>query len=193
MREIADGSVSPEVYGRYLRLEEDFVWTAARVYGSWIAASDSRATIAALAGAVAELTGPQASYFTEVTARWPADPVTLAPGSRGARLTEHVLATVEVGGVPAAAVAMFAAETLYRRWCAEAIAEAAPDRDPDVTAWLAMHTDPAFCAQVDWLAAIVDALPPEVADQELDAWFVGMLAAEDEFHDDAYATTEDAR
>jgi thiaminase/transcriptional activator TenA len=82
---------------------------------------------------------------------------------------------------------MLAAETMYARWCGTA-ANTVADRSPDVQAWIDLHAEPAFLAQVAALRADVDALDPAVADDPvLDRWFAAVLHAEIAFHDAVFA------
>lgn len=110
-------------------------------------------------------------------------------------LSKHVLDCIASDGYAGAIVDMFAAETLYLEWCSRAAASRTLDPEIALDAWIALHITPAFHNQVAALGVFVDRLPVTHAeggasDEQLDALFAAMLAAEDTFHDAIYFTGE---
>jgi thiaminase/transcriptional activator TenA len=186
MIEIADGSIATDVYARYLRNEEEFVWTAARVYGACMWETSNKAHILRFSQSASNLTGAQSDYFRAVLSRWPLPPGSVVSASEAAVLSRCVLENVRAGGMAAAVTGMLAAETLYSEWCARAVSLPGVERAADIQAWLEMHTADIFLADRDALAALVDLIPTEISDAQLDAWFSRVLEAEDVFHDASY-------
>jgi len=181
LTQLADGTVAGEVFARYLVVERDFVRTAARVAGWCLWQQPEWALAERHAAAVADLVGPQSSYFAALAERWPVEGDLGVVLDRAAALRQQVERALVTGGYPAVITSLLAAETLYLRWCSAAAATPV-DRPDDVQEWIDLHVTPGFRAQVAFLAEVVDTLPAPVTDDELDGWFRAMLAAEDEFH-----------
>lgn len=182
VQQVTDGSLTDAALARYLLVEEAFVLTASRVLGRVVWESPTWDELLPHARSLTNLVTDQRDYFAGLRGRFPVDPAD-ADGvlARGAVLTDVVLAQVAEGGRAAAVVGMFAAETMYARWCTAAAAVDAP-RQADLQAWVQLHTEPAFLAQVDALREDVDRIGPEVPDADLDRWYAAVLAAEVEFH-----------
>ena len=182
VRQVTDGTLAEADLGRYLLVEEAFVLTASRVLGRVVWESPTWEELLPHARSLTNLVTDQREYFAGLRGRFPVDageaPAVLA---RAAVLADVVLAQVAEGGRAAAVVGMYAAETMYARWCTAAAGVDVP-RQPDLQAWVDLHAQPPFLAQVDALAADVDALSPEVTDGQLDRWYAAVLAAEVEFH-----------
>lgn len=185
--EATDGTIAADAFARYLAIEERFVRTAARVAGYSLWAQPDWETAEKHARTVADLVGPQLDYFRAVRGRWPADAGLVNDAvEASAPLSAYVLELTGREGYWAAVTCMFAAESLYARWCAAAMSTTAA-RSTDLEAWIALHTEAAFVEQVEMLASLVDTMPATIDDERAAAWFGGMLAAEDVFHDAAYA------
>lgn len=184
VREATDGTLLADDFARYLLVEEAFVLTAARVLGRIVWESPTWEDVVPHAQSLTNLVGEQRAYFAALRGRWPVPHGTDHGAMRQAAvLSDVVLAQTGKHGRPAALVGMFAAETLYARWCTAAAAHPAP-RDRDLQAWIDLHVSPAFLAQVEALRADVDALDPDVVpDADLDDWFGSTLRAEIVFHD----------
>lgn len=181
VRDATDGTLADADFARYLVIEEAFVLTASRVLGRVVWESTGWADLLPHARSLTNLVTEQRDYFARLRDRWPATDGEAAL-RRSAVLSEVVLGQVAEGGRAAAVTGMLAAETMYARWCTAAAAVPAP-RHPDLQAWIGLHTEPAFLAQVDALRADVDALDPAaVPDARLDGWFAGVLRAEITFH-----------
>jgi thiaminase/transcriptional activator TenA len=188
MLEIADGVILDETYARYLAIEEDFVRTAVRVAAFCVWAEPDWSRVLRHADTIQVLLGEQLDYFADLRTEWIADPLTLPTVLEEASvLRRYVLDAIATGGYAAAITGMFAAETLYLSWCTAAAANPAT-RSPAVQEWLDLHTARSFAGQVDLLGDLVDRLPAEITDEQLDGWFTGMLGAEDVFHDSVYGS-----
>lgn len=182
VREATDGTLADADFARYLVIEEAFVLTASRVLGRVIWESTDWDTLLPHARSLTNLVTEQREYFARLRGRWPVPTDATADVlRRSAVLSEVVLDQVATGGRAAAVTGMLAAETMYARWCTAAAVPV--KRPPDLQAWIDLHTEPAFLAQVEALRADVDALDPDVVpDEQLDRWFTAVLRAEVTFH-----------
>ncbi|MBB4932661.1 thiaminase/transcriptional activator TenA [Lipingzhangella halophila] len=183
LTELTAGSVDPEVYARYLRVEEEFVHTAARVLGAAVWDAPRWESTVGHARSLFSLVTEQREYFAHARAQWPAA-ADLSPAARRAAggLSEHVLRAAADHGYPAIVTSMLAAEQLYLTWCTAATGRDVR-REPAVQEWIELHARAPFTDQVAFLRAEVDALPGEVSDARLLDWFTAMLAEECRFHD----------
>ncbi len=192
VQQVTDGTLSDADLGRYLLVEEAFVLTASRVLGRVVWESPSWAELLPHARSLTNLVTDQREYFAGLRGRFPVDPgEATAVLDRAGVLTDVVLAQVAEGGRAAAVVGMYAAETMYARWCTAAVTHEV-SRQPELTAWVRLHAEPAFLDQVEALRADVDALGPAVADADLDRWYAAVLAAEIEFHGAAMTSAPDS-
>jgi thiaminase/transcriptional activator TenA len=184
VRECTAGTLSADDFARYLVVEEAFVFTASRVLGRVVWESTGWAELLPHAASLTNLVTEQRDYFAGLRGRWPVPDGTGEAAQRRAEvLSTVVLRQVAEGGRAAAVTGMLAAETLYARWCTAAAATPA-DRPADLQAWIELHAQPTFLAQVDALRDDVDALrPAEWDDRSLDRWFTAVLDAEVTFHD----------
>jgi thiaminase/transcriptional activator TenA len=186
VREATDGTIADVDFARYLLVEEAFVLTASRVLGRVVWESTGWDDLLPHARALTNLVTEQREYFAGLRGRWPVTDGAEAL-RRSAVLSDVVLDQVATGGRAAAVAGMLAAETMYARWCTAAAAVPA-ERHADLQAWIDLHTEPAFLAQVDALRADVDSLDPAaVPDGQLDSWFAAVLRAEITFHAAAHA------
>ncbi|MCO7219109.1 TenA family protein [Klenkia sp. PcliD-1-E] len=182
VRQVTEGTLADEALARYLLVEEAFVLTASRVLGRVVWESPTWDELLPHARSLTNLVTDQRDYFAGLRGRHPVDPADVdGVLSRGAVLADVVLAQVADGGRAAAVVGMYAAETMYARWCTAAAAVDVP-RDPDLQAWVQLHAEPAFLGQVDALRDDVDRIGPEVPDADLDRWYSAVLDAEAQFH-----------
>ncbi|MGW1681982.1 TenA family protein [Saccharopolyspora sp. NPDC002376] len=183
IREVSDGTIGEEAYANYLQIEESFVASACRLHGIAVWRAPSWAATQRHARALHGLTTEQTEYFQTARESWPvAARIDEAALSRANQLSTFALAAAEAGGYAAVVTAMFAAEHLYRTWCARAVAPPAGL----IADWVALHARAPFTTQVDALAAEIDDLPRTVPDEQLHDWFTGMLRAEVQFHDSIY-------
>lgn len=184
---MADGTLDDDAFGRYLAIEQAFVRTAARLAGYCLWQQPEWTRAERHAAAVADLVGPQSRYFERLLATRPVDEATRGDLLRRASVLEGaVTAALDEGGYAGVVTSLAAAETLYLRWCTDAAGQPVA-RPADVQEWIDLHVTDGFCSQVAFLHQLVDELPGDVTDAQLDRWFVGMLRAEDAFHASALA------
>ena len=181
VRDATTGHLTDDAFRRYLVIEEAFVLTSVKVLGLVVAESVSLDDAVDHVRSLANLAGEQRSYFTDLRARfpWGSDTATLVAAS--STLSEHALSLARTDGRAAALVGMFAAESMYLRWC-RAARQVKAIRAPELQEWIDLHTRPRFVAQVNSLARELDAMTEAVGDADLDRWFKGMLTAEIDFH-----------
>jgi len=183
VREVGAGTISDQAYANYLRVEADFVRTAARLHGFAAWAAPSWASVCRNGLALHALVTEQTDYFRAARAAWPVPArLTGSAAGRAERLADFTLSAARTGGYPAIMTVLFAAETLYLTWCtrAQEIGSVPPGPLRD---WVALHAAEPFRAGVDALAEQVEEIPSAVPDGQLDTWFSGMLDAEIAFHD----------
>ena len=179
---MAAGTVDPANFGHYLVIEHDFVQTTARVVGWCVWAEPVWARAAAHADAGADLVGAQDTQLAGLCEQWPVEAAHLPElRRRAAPLSATLQSCLERGGYPAVITCLAAAETLYLRWCTAA-RDLPRSRPAAVQGWIDAHTSPAFSARVCFLHSLVDAIPEEIPDEQLDEWFTAMLTAENAFH-----------
>ncbi|WP_028926358.1 TenA family protein [Pseudonocardia acaciae] len=180
VREVTAGTISDQAYADYLRAEEAFVLTAARMHGLAVWDAPDWAAARHNGRAVHALVTEQADYFAAARASWPV-PARPSVEDRDP-LSAFALPTARAGGYPAIMTMLFAAETLYLTWCTRAHHSGSVPPGP-IGDWVALHAAEPFRAGVAALADQVDRIPPAIPDDTLGDWFAGMLAAEIEFHD----------
>ena len=188
MKEIASGGIQQSVFVDYLAAEAAFVRTAARFVGYCIYSETDWDRANAHIGSLMSLVTEQRSFFEAELPETDGLFETVDTALGG-----FVQGQIENHGYPAAIVSMFAAETLYLRWCSEALAtgsDTVAERGTAAQRWLDMHVTEKFRNQVALYAAIVDDIPHSISDAELTIWFIEMLAAENRFHDLPYARTD---
>jgi thiaminase/transcriptional activator TenA len=179
---MADGTIDGAAFTRYLTIEQAFVRTAARLAGYCLWQQPEWSRAERHAEAVADLVGPQSRYFARLLVTRPLEDATSSDLLHRASVLERAVSTaLDEGGYAGVVTSLAAAETLYLRWCTRAAAspESRPD---DVQRWIDLHVTDGFRAQVAFLRQLVDELPADVTDAQLDRWFVAMLQAEDGFH-----------
>ncbi|KAA9150185.1 transcriptional regulator [Amycolatopsis acidicola] len=183
IREVSDGTIAPVPYANYLLIEEAFVRTATRLHGLAVWDAPSWTAVEANARAVHALVGEQTAYFRAARAEWPAAAdMSEKQLAQSERLSEFALEAAREGGYAAVMTTLFAAETLYHTWCSAAHEKGNVPPGP-IADWVELHAAEPFHAGVRALAAAVDALPADIPDARVHAWFTGMLAAETAFHD----------
>lgn len=188
IREASDGRLTGPHFARYLAIEEEFVKTAARVNAFTLFAEPEWARVPQHAAAIRTLLVEQLDYFRATRETHSDDPENIRRAlERSSSLSHHVMAVIDEYGYAGAVVCMFTAETLYSVWCTAAAGSRQLDTNDSVDAWIALHATPEFGVQADSLGQLVDRLPTdEITNDQLDAWFTGMLDAEDDFHDSIY-------
>lgn len=186
VRDVSAGTITALAYANYLRIEEDFVQTAARLHGLAVWDAPSWSALADSVVALHALVGEQTEYFRAARDTWPVQPQMSADQVlRSQRLRSYATDAARAGGYAAVMTVLLAAESLYYAWCSQAHKGGlvAPGLIAD---WVALHAAEPFHAGVRALAAAVDALPDEIPDAQLHGWFTGMLDAEVVFHDSVF-------
>ncbi len=196
VNEARTGTLSNEHFARYLAIEEGFVQTAVRVHAYSLYKEPDWAVVTQHAASIGDLLGEQLDYFERTRAQYGDSAINIRRAVKNSEgLSRYVLEVIESHGYAGAIVSMFAAETLYSQWCATTAAERTLNQHDGVDAWIALHATPAFAQQAAKLASMVDRLPAQInrssrdggaSDAQLAAWFTGMLASEDTFHDSIY-------
>lgn len=186
LREMTAGTVSGDAYARYLRIEEEFVRTAARVLGMAVWDAPEWDALTRHATALHALVTEQTEYFAQARQQWSVQ-VELGPRghAQSVGLSELVFGAAQESGYPAVVTGMLAAEHLYLTWCTRAL-DAPEQRPKAVQEWIALHARSPFADQVEVLREEVDALPGSISDEQLYQWFVSVLREEIRFHDAAY-------
>ncbi len=188
--EIADGSLDPAVFRRYLVQDYAFIETLATVLGFAIARAPGMAAKKRLTGFLAALTSDENDYFIrafdavgvgEVERTAPE----LASATREFR--ELMLAAAEAGSYEDLLAVIVPAEWIYLTWASDQ-AEAAPSQ-LHYREWIELHIDPAFADFVDWLRGELDGIGPELSDQrrrDIEARFRRLVELEVAFFEQAY-------
>ncbi|GAB3597866.1 hypothetical protein [Microbacterium tumbae] len=181
---MTDGTVPAPVFARYLALEEGFVATAAGLVARLLSSEYDSSTRAHLERILHELRDQQSEYFLAETGR--GETRSAASAAPDDPLSRYALGLVARYGDDAVPVCLAAAETLYSGWCTRAAAVPTA-RPPAVQTWIELHSTASFAEGAAFWLSMVDRLPPDDPDDVLlSAWFSGMLAAENAFHDAAY-------
>ena len=184
VREMTDDRIAPEVFARYLVQEEAFVRRAMRVFALALAKAPEEADLDRLARIVQALATTQSDYFI-AAAGGAAAPTTLPPAA--AELGEVALGIAAAGSFVEILSGMLAAEWMYLEWCRAAAARGKATGWR--RAWIDLHIEPEFEAQVAWLRQRVDGLGTgldPVTRQRCHTAFGRMLRHEITFHDAPY-------
>ena len=189
--ELADGSLAPECFRKYLTQDYAFIETLVTMVGFAVARADGMAAKKRLAGFLGVLTSDENDYFRRAF-----DAVGVGPEERSrpalspvtAALRALMLEAGEAGTYADVLSAVVPAEWVYLTW-GLARAEARPPQ-PHYREWIELHSTPAFADFVAWLRAELDrqaeALPaPER--QRIEERFRRVVRLEVEFFDQAYA------
>lgn len=182
-REIIADTVSDGDFERYLRIEFEFIDTAAVALGAAVRLAPGIADRVVLAAGLNDLLTSQVAFFEEALGD---DQSTIVPLS--ARQLHALFRDLADGGsYPQLLTAMLAAEWLYSTWCAATVDH--PSSRETVRAWTRLHTSHAFTRHVSWLRQRLDALSVGFSVTERDSVagvFRDALGAEIRFHDAVY-------
>ncbi|WOI57794.1 TenA family protein [Palleronia sp. LCG004] len=188
VRDIEADRLPPEVFDRYLLIEGAFVATAISIFAfATIKAQDIEDRRKSIAVQEA-LANEQIPYFEQVLLRRgiAADPAVTADPRVVA--FDRGMHDIAAGGTFAEIVAaMFGAEWMYMTWCRRAGAH--PNGDPDIRAWVDLHTEPGFVDGAHWLRSRLDIAGTGMDEDEAAACsrIFGMVQdLEYAFHDAAY-------
>ncbi len=188
--EATDGTLAPEVFHRYLRIEYAFVDTAARALGRTVHVAPSFERRRDLATALSHLVFEQYDYFHGIAGglglRLPGPDDPVPPLARP--LHDHVLGLAAGGEYLPLLAGSLGAEWLYATWCNAAVRRPTA-RDEVLQQWIELHAGSSFLAHVDWLRAQLDdglAQAEEETAARCLAAYIGTVDAEIPFHEAAY-------
>lgn len=188
VEDIVAGRLPAEVFRRYLVYEGAFVETAMAIFALALAKAPKHRQRLWLAGVVDALAREQIPYFEQRFATLginPADYEPLPPSVVAFR--DGMLGIAETGDYADIIVAMLAAEWMYATWCGRAAKTEITD--PDVRRWVALHAEPSFLAQAEWLRTEIDAIGRDATPEtrgRLSGVFKTVLTLEITFHTAAY-------
>ena len=176
-----------DAFTRYLSYEGRFVETAMAIFGYALVKADTIAHKHWLIGVLHALSTEQVPYFERTMAA-----LDLPPSYHDVPLPAAVSAfdsgmldIARNGTYEEVIVSMLAAEWMYGTWCTRA--NRAPASNPFVREWVALHAEPTFLGQVQWLRAQVDGWSAQRFDFERSSTiFRKVLALEIDFHSAAY-------
>ncbi|MDQ7976882.1 TenA family protein [Paraburkholderia sp. SARCC-3016] len=179
--------LAADAFARYLSYEGRFVETAMAIFGYALVKADTVAHKHWLIGVLHALSTEQVPYFERTLAALDLprsyDDVPL-PTAVSA-FDSGMLDIARNGTYEEVIVSMLAAEWMYGTWCTRA--SHASISNPYVRDWVALHAEPTFLAQVQWLKAQVDGWSAQRFDFERSsAIFRKVLALEIDFHSAAY-------
>lgn len=187
-QDLSANHMSAAVFGRYLRYEHNFVRTAMTIFGYALARAPSFSDQVHLIDVLHALAAGQDGFFDRAFRKMKIDMKALSADmpSSATGLRDGSLAIAEQGAFEEIIAMMLAAEWMYLTWCRAAHGRI---ESPLAAEWVAMHVDPTFTSQVDWLKQTMNtrgpAMPPD--GQENCAIIFGrMLELEIAFHHAPY-------
>jgi thiaminase/transcriptional activator TenA len=184
--DIQAGTLNRDVFHRYLAYEGQFVETAISIFAiATIGAPDITAK-RWLIGVQDALANIQVPYFEDIFARRGIAVADPAPAAVTA-FDVGMLDTARTGSFVDVLTAMFAAEWMYWTWCRTTDSQRIAD--PDLRAWVDMHTAPDFADQALWLKNAIDAYGDNKDADRLCAVFDHVMQLEIDFHNAAYDGT----
>lgn len=189
IQDLVENRMPAAIFGRYLRYEHSFVRTAITIFGYALVKAPSFPDQVHLIDVLQALAAGQDGFFDRAFRAMKIDvgkpdAETLPPSAAGLR--DNSLAIAEQGSFEEIIAMMLAAEWMYLTWCRTAHGKI---EEQLAAEWVAMHVDPAFAGQVDWLQRTIDTRGPILpADrQEACATIFGrMLDLEIAFHQAPY-------
>jgi thiaminase/transcriptional activator TenA len=176
-----------DVFGRYLSYEGRFVETAIGIFGHALIKAPSIEQKHWLIGVLNALSTEQVPYFDRTVAALdlPASSVDQPLPAAVAAFDTGMLEIAQQGRYEDVIVAMLTAEWMYGTWCTRA--NQSPNDNRYIREWVALHADPTFSAQVQWLRAQVDGWSEQQFDfTRSSAIFSKVLALEIDFHRACY-------
>jgi thiaminase/transcriptional activator TenA len=191
MREMSEGTLSEQVFKRYLVQEYAFVQTCSSVLGYAIAKAPGVLERHRFAGMALDLTGVQTRYFRRMLKRYGFSPEAIAPeGLSGPPrdFADWMLQKGTQGSYTEILAALVGAEWMYYSWCRAGI-----KRLPAQSAyayWIRLHAGGAFKQNVFWMLRQLDRLGPTLAEEtqrRVAHIFREVLEWEIAFHDAVYA------
>jgi thiaminase/transcriptional activator TenA len=185
--DIEQNRLPADVFIRYLSYEGRFVETAIAIFGHGLVKATSIQQKHWLIGVLNALSTEQVPYFERtfealaLPAAGSAKPLPAAV----AAFDSGMLEIARQGTYENVIVSMLAAEWMYGTWCARA--SLTPNDNRYIREWVALHAEPTFSSQVQWLKAQVDGWSAERFDfARSSAIFLKVLALEIDFHSACY-------
>ena len=190
-RDMAEDSLPADVLLRYLVYEHDFVETGVTIFGHALVKASGIAEQRRLVATLHGLTTDQLAWFQRVfdgmdvpdDRRVVTDPPPAVSAFRDGMLNLATHGTYEE-----ILAGMAAAEWMYLTW--SRTAHLRQPSDPVCREWIALHVDPPFAEQVNWLLEEVDRIGPQLPSErqhKLASAFRRTLILEIGFHDAPYA------
>lgn len=190
-KDFLSGKLTEHCYVSYLKLEFDFVKTAAQSYGAAISRTSNLEHIRELSSALYGLTQEQFIFFqhageNEISQEF----ISKENSSYDSELKIIFQNLTSHGSFAELLVAFYAAESLYSTWCAMPVT--ATSLLESRQKWIDMHRTHEFLSHRAWLGkTIMGELQNENVDTpHLKALYRNVLSAESDFHDIPYPLTE---
>ena len=180
VKAIAEGTLPPGAYHRYLVYEGAFVETAISIFAYATAKAPDLAAKRWLIGVQDALVRDQIPYFEQSFAEHGVETDIAIPEAVRA-FDQGMLEIARTGDFTEILTAMFAAEWMYWTWCSRAV-----DReiaDPHIRRWVELHADDAFAAQAHRLKDAIDTHAGAGVFGRLSAIFGRVTELEIAFHD----------
>ncbi|WP_342070951.1 TenA family protein [Yoonia algicola] len=176
-------SLQRDVFHRYLAYEGQFVETAISIFAfATISAPDIGAQ-RWLIGVQDALANKQVPYFEDIFARRDIGVESQVPDAVAA-FDAGMLEIARTGAFVDVLTAMFAAEWMYWTW--SKATDTTQISDPDLRAWVDMHTATDFADQAMWLKNAIDTYGDESDVDRLAQVFNHVTQLEIDFHTAAY-------
>jgi thiaminase (transcriptional activator TenA) len=176
-----------DTFNRYLAYEGRFVETAIGIFGHALIKAPSIGPKHWLIGVLNALSTEQVPYFdrTFEALGLPAPRHDAPLPAAVAAFDSGMLDIAQQGRYEDVIVAMLTAEWMYGTWCTRA--NRTPHDNPYIRKWVALHAEPTFNAQVQWLKGQVDGWSEQQFDfTRSSAIFARVLALEIDFHSASY-------
>ena len=181
--DVQAGSLHRDVFHRYLAYEGQFVETAISIFAfATISAPDIGAQ-RWLIGVQDALANKQVPYFEGIFARRDIEAESQLPDAVAA-FDAGMLEIARTGAFVDVLTAMFAAEWMYWTW--SKATDTTQIIDPDLRAWVDMHTAPDFADQAMWLKNAIDTYGDDSDAERLAQVFNHVTQLEIVFHTAAY-------
>ncbi len=190
-KDFLSGNLTANSYFSYLKLEFDFVKTAAQSYGAAISRTTNLEHIRELSRALYGLTHEQFIFFQHVEENEiNQEFISKENPSYDSELKIIFQGLTSHGSFTELLVAFYAAESLYSTWCAMPVT--ATSLSESRQSWIDMHRTHEFLTHRAWLGkTIMNELQNEHVDtRHLKALFRNVLSAESDFHNIPYPLTE---
>jgi thiaminase/transcriptional activator TenA len=184
--DIQAGTLNRDVFHRYLTYEGQFVETAISIFAFATVKAPDITAKRWLIGVQDALANIQVPYFEDIFARRGIAVAAQVPAAVTA-FDEEMLNIARSGAFVEVLTAMFAAEWMYWTWCRATDSQRIAD--PDLRAWVDMHTAPDFADQALWLKNAIDAYGDNKEADRLCAVFDHVTQLEIDFHTAAYDDT----